>query len=380
MRKVIVNSCLVLAACVWILAPQARAVDEKPSVRLAQQWRIFPRAPFLRPADEEITARFTRQIDPLVAPFQAYGSNVAPETLGDSLIDGNARIQLFRLESLLRLYARAFPDLEKYRLAVKELEDGLGAYAFTTDSLSFAQDRFKKENQTQAADAARKVEQAKVLEGLEKKKATARVVLAKLVERNTLASDLPELRSVVRSSLAGWGPSKDLAFVNRELQRVLKNVKDGRFDFNKLEDGIHEFRRRLRWFPILIDSLDGLILVRDDAPGACPVPALEALAGSAAAKHRYANPALRFPASHPCTISRCLLWQVSKTVRDIGRIKDEAQGNAAVESALDDIDIDIASSNHATPEESARAKAIRAELFSSRALDSMMAQLSSCKA
>jgi hypothetical protein len=379
MRKVIVNSCLVLAACVWILAPQARAGDERPTGRLAQQWRIFPRAPFLRPADEEITARFTRQIDPLVAPFQAYASNVPPETL-DSLIDGNSRIQLFRLESLLRLYARAFPDLEKYRLAVKELEDGLGAYAFTTDSLSFAQDRFKKENQTQAADAARKVEQEKVLEGLEKKKATARVVLAKLVERNTLASDLPELRSVVRSSLAGWGPSKDLAFVNRELQRVLKNVKDGRFDFNKLEDGIHEFRRRLRWFPILIDSLDGLILVRDDTPGACPVPALEALAGSAAAKHRYANPALRFPASHPCTISRCLLWQVSKTVRDIGRIKDEAQGNAAVESALDDIDIDIAASNHATPEESARAKAIRAELFSSRALDSMMAQLSSCKA
>jgi hypothetical protein len=107
---------------------------------------------------------------------------------------------------------------------------------------------------------------------------------------------------------------------------------------------------------------------------------LDALAGSGAANHRYANPALRFPATRPCTISRCLLWQVSKTVRDIGRIKDEAQGNAAVESALDDIDIDIASSNHATPEESARAKAIRTELFSSRALDSMMTQLSSCKA
>jgi hypothetical protein len=183
----------------------------------------------------------------------------------------------------------------------------------------------------------------------------------------------------VRSSLTGWGPSKDLAFVNRELDRVLKNVRDGHFDFNKLEDGIHEFRRRLRWFPMMIDSLDGLILVRDDAPGACPAPALEALAGSAAAKHRYANPALRFPASRPCTISRCLLWQVSKTVRDIGRLKDEAEGNAAVESALDDVDIDVTSSNKATPEEIARANAIRTELFSSRALDRLMAQVSSCK-
>jgi hypothetical protein len=391
MRKVRLNSCLGLAACTCLLAsiagcarpglsrPGAPAGDEHTTMRLGQQWRIFPRAPFQRPADEEITARLTRQIDSLVALFQADGSNVPPETLGDSLIDGNARNQLFRLESLLRLYARAFPDLEKYRREVKELEDGLGAYSFTADSLSFAEDKFKKENQAQAPDAARKAEQKNVLEGLEKKKATARVVFAKLVERSTLGSDLPELRSVVRSSLTGWGPSKDLAFVNRELDRVLKNVRDGHFDFNKLEDGIHEFRRRLRWFPMLIDSLDGLILVRDDPPGACPVPALEALAGSAAAKNRYANPALRFPATHPCTISRCLLWQVSKTVRDIGRIKDEAEGNAAVESALDDVDIDVTSSNKATPEEIARANAIRTELFASRALDRLMAQVSSCK-
>jgi hypothetical protein len=73
-----------------------------------------------------------------------------------------------------------------------------------------------------------------------------------------------------------------------------------------------------------------------------------------------------------------LLWQVSKTIRDIGRVKDEAEGEAAIESALDE-DIDIASSNYATPAEIARAKAIRAELYSSRALDSLMTQLSTCK-
>jgi hypothetical protein len=313
----------------------------------------------------------------LVAFFPA-GSKVPPETLTDSLIDGKARQQFFRLESLLRLYGRAFPDLEKYRREVKEVEDGLGAYTFAADSLSFAKDQFKKENQTQAPDADGKAEQEKVLEGLEKKKEMARGVLLKLVERSTLGSDLPRLRSLVVSRFAGWGSSKELTYVKRELQRVLRNVRDGRFDFNRLDDGIHEFRRRLRWFPILIDSLDGLILVRDDPPGACPVPALEALAGSAAAKHRYSNPALRFPATHPCTISRCLLWQVVKTTNDMGRLKDDAQGNAAIESALDD-DIDVASSNDATREEIARAKAMRTELFSSRTLDSLMTQLSSCK-
>jgi hypothetical protein len=372
--------CLVVAACVWILAPALHAGDETRPVRFSQQqWRIFPHAPFRRAADTEITARLTRQIEPLAAFFQPDRNNVRFETLGDSLLEAKARNQFFRLESLLRLYGRAFPDLEKYRVSVKEIEDGLGAYSYAVDSLSFAEDKFKKENRSEAFDAARTAEENRVLESLRKKKDTARVVLAKLVEGSTLGSELPELQAQLGSSLAGWGSSKDLAYVDNELQRVLKDVRDGRLNFNLLEDGIHEFRRRLRWFPMMIDSLDGLILLRDDPPGACPVPALEALRGSRAANHRYSNPELSFPATHPCTISRCLLWQVVKTTDEIGRLKDVAEGNAAVEAALDIDQDDVASSNKVTPEEIERAKKIRTELFSSHALDSLMGQLSSCK-
>jgi hypothetical protein len=374
------NFCLVVAVCVWVLAPPLHAGGEKNAARFPQQqWRIFPNSPFRRAADKEITARLTRQIEPLTAFFQPDAGNGRFETVGDSLLEGKARNQFFRLESLLRLYARAFPDLEKYRRSVKEMEDGLGAYSYAVDSLSFAEDKFKKENRSEAFDTARTAEQERVLEGLRKKKETARVVLARLVEGSSLGSDLPELQTQLGSSLAGWGSSKDLEYVDGELQRVLKDVRDGRLNFNLLEDGIHEFRRRLRWFPMMIDSLDGLILLRDDPPGACPVPALEALRGSRAATHRYSNPSLSFPATHPCTISRCLLWQVVKTTDEIGRLKDVAEGNAAVEAALDIDQDDVASSNKVTPEEIQRAKAIRSELFSSHALDSLMGQLSSCK-
>jgi hypothetical protein len=378
MRRAHLKSCLVLAACAWIAASPARAGDDGP-FRLTGQWRIFPRAPFARPADEETIARLTRQIDPVVTLFPAGGSSVPPAELGDSLIDGRARDQLFRLESLLRLYGRAFPDFDEYLRKVKEVEDGLGAYSLALDSLSFAADKFKREDRTQEPDGARKAEQQKVLDVLAQKEGTARAVLAKLLERSTLGSDLPELPPLVRSRFIGWGPSKDLTYVNHELQRMLRDVRYGHFNFNLLEDGIHEFRRRLRWFPMMIDSLDGLILVRDDPPGSCPVPALEALAGSAAARHRYANPALRFPATHPCTISRCLLWQVSKAVRDLGHLTDEAEGEAALDSVLNDDEVDVASSNKATPDEIARANAIRTELYSSRALEALMAQLSACK-
>jgi hypothetical protein len=341
-----------------------------------EQWRLFPHAPFRRAADETITARLTRQIDSLLPLLPREGDVGA---VGDALIENKARNQLFRLESLLRLYVRAFPELDKYRLRVKELEDGLGAYTFAVDSLDFAEDKFEAENAARAPTAARRAEQEKVLDALRKKKDAARVVFARLFAKSTLEADLPELRSALAANFAGWSPSRDLAFVNRELQRVLKNVRYDTFNFNLFEDGIHEFRRQLRWFPVLIDALDGVITVRNDPPGACPVPALESLATSSAATHRYANPALRFPAPRSCAISRCLLWQVVKTTNDIGRLKDDVQGNASVESVLYDNDIDVASNNHATADEIARAKAIRAELFTSKALDALLTQLSSCK-
>jgi len=73
------------------------------------------------------------------------------------------------------------------------------------------------------------------------------------------------------------------------------------------------------------------------------------------------------------------MWPVVKTVDDIGRLKDEAEGNAAIGAALDVDDDHVAWSNKVSPEEIARAKSIRSELMASRALDSLMGQLSSCK-
>ncbi len=199
--------------------------------------------------------------------YRPDGSNRPIERLGDLLIDERVRIQLFRLEALLRLYVRVFPDLEKYRLSVKNVEDGLGAYTFAVDSVAFAKDKFKDENRAKPPDAARTAEQDKTLQGLEQKHAAARAAFTKLVERSTMETDLPELRSMVLSTFAGWSPSEDIGFVTGELLRVLKKVRHDRFNFNLLEDGIHEFRRQLRWFPVLIDSLDGLILVRRGPAG-----------------------------------------------------------------------------------------------------------------
>ena len=354
MRKALLALPVFVAVFAWALAPGALA------------------------GDDEVSARLTRQIDAMAALLQPGGKQLPPAALADSLIEAKARTQLFRLEGLLRLYLKARPDLDKYRLEVKALEDSLGAYSFASDSLNFAKDTFKAQNQSSGPDAARQAAQDKVLESLKNGKDAAHAEFTKAVAKSTLAADLPKLRSLVVSKFSGWTASKDLDYVKGELLGMLKDVKDGTFDFNKLEDGIHEYRRRLRWVPIDIDALDGLILVRDDSAGKCPVSTLETLSATPIAKHRMSNPALRFPSARGCTISRCLLWQVVKTVNDLGEIKDEAQGMTAIGAAIDN-DIYVATKKVATPQEFARAKALRDELTKSRALESLISQISACK-
>jgi len=358
--------CTAAAACAAVLALSAGCAGSALTRSTARY----------RPGSEETIARLHRRIDPLVPLFPA--SRAAPVGAQvDALVGENARIELFRMESLLRLYRRKFSTLAPHLRQVKEVEDTLGAYSYAVDSVNFAKEKLKSDTDGQAPNARRQADQAQIIEGLQKKERAARAATEKVLERSTLGSDLAPLRSLVGSRFNGWGFANDVPYVKRELQKMLGKVRNGGYDFHKLEDGVHEFRRQLRWFPITIDALDGAVLVRDDPPGACPVPALEALAGSAAARHRYSNPELRHPAAHPCTISRCLLWEVVRTVRDLGRLKDEAQGNIAIESALDDID--VSTSNDITPEETARAETIRRRLFSSRALETLTDQLSSCK-
>ena len=230
-------------------------------------------APHARAVDDEVAARLTRQIDAVVDLFQPGGSQIPREKLGDALIDVKARGQLFRLESLLRLYVRAHSGLREVPPQGQRVRTGLGAYTFAEDSLSFAQSTFKEENQTRTPDAARLAAQKQVLKHLETDRDVARGVFKQLAAKSTLGSDLPRLRALVASRFANWSTSSELTYVKGELERMLTNVREGRFDFNKLEgeEGIHEFRRRLRWIPIVIDSLDGLILARDEPPGVCPI-------------------------------------------------------------------------------------------------------------
>src|SRR5437016_3177783 len=96
----------ILAACVGLLAPLAASAPRQ--LTGSSRFQV---------GSDDVTARLTRRIDPLTTLFQS--PSAASDTFIDSLIAGDARAELFRMESLLRLYRHKFSNLTPHLQQVK---------------------------------------------------------------------------------------------------------------------------------------------------------------------------------------------------------------------------------------------------------------------
>jgi hypothetical protein len=52
--------------------------------------------------------------------------------------------------------------------------------------------------------------------------------------------------------------------IQNEIEKILKNYKSGKLNFDNIEDGVHEFRRSIRWISIYAQALSGLIQLKKD--------------------------------------------------------------------------------------------------------------------
>src|SRR6185503_20343817 len=61
------------------------------------------------------------------------------------------------------------------------------------------------------------------------------------------------------------------AFVRGKLAEICADLADdvskGKLDMHDLENGVHELRRKLRWIPITMIALDGLVGLDEKAGG-----------------------------------------------------------------------------------------------------------------
>jgi hypothetical protein len=225
----------------------------------------------------------------------------------------DVRKHLFALQGLLRAYDGG-KKMEKALEHVKKLEDALGGYDFALTMQKAGVERGLDPRAIHVLDEHVEAARAAAIETLQdgwlpgKKDGAKR--LEKLVDA-FVDEDLGKEKkdaAKLRGKLAG------------KIEDAADKAKD--LDMAELETGLHELRRAVRWIPISFMALDGLVVL-DEKPG--PIKAFEALKQDPIAQSPYSK--LPPPGSDKERISipQSLFLALSKTINDLGTLKDEGQ-------------------------------------------------------
>jgi len=198
--------------------------------------------------------RFKQFLEPFGELLHNAKSNDNPAPY---LFANGARDLLFRLEALSRIYKalhnkKLFDDLND---GFKELEDSLGAI----DYFDAFEKEFLKIKALPPAFTNYFVEGRNHAQGLLNK------ILKKEKWMAEKSGKLSEIESELKN--ADWlDPEEDSTaieeFLINQIDKFTTKYEKGKLHFNDIEDGVHEFRRKLRWFSIYAAALDGLIQLK----------------------------------------------------------------------------------------------------------------------
>lgn len=242
-------------------------------------------------------ARFNQGLDSLEALLK---SDKDTEKVVRNLIDSSdGRIAAFNLQALGKIYAKQGDLFASIRKDFKTIEDGIG----TADKWISLKNKDKE------------------------KKAVADFAAALKKDQWSINGQSPKMQKI-RSDLKNYAwptPAQDRQFILGQLGLDLEKIKATSYDFGKLEEGngLHEFRREVRWFTIKARVLNGLFNFK--AGNACPVEELKPLLDSPIATSKYAQLPVNPAEKNPCAVTKCLFIDMASIVESIGAIKDEVE-------------------------------------------------------
>ncbi len=233
--------------------------------------------------------------------------------LVDLVMSRDIRRQVFLLEGAAKLYTEIHgKPAERVYVVAKRLEDHLGHFSMT------------KSNHDTAIKVGADPRAIAVLKAdMDGSRATLKGILEKEWMPDAKGR-IPALRDVVEDwGEAKWGSAdKDLKAVKSELSRRLSKIESTPYDMNELEDGIHELRRDLRWFPIYAESLNGLFQL--DATSD-PIAAYKDMLTAPIATSKYVNLPCADREKEPVTISKSVYCALMQLTLDLGTLKDAGE-------------------------------------------------------
>ncbi|MBA3649808.1 MAG: hypothetical protein H0W62_14905 [Chitinophagales bacterium] len=182
----------------------------------------------------------------------------ATNTVAITFYNLGSRQTLFYLEGLARIYRRIHNPkrFKRLRNDFKEIEDQLGRVDFY--------DGWVKEFSVQ------KDFPAVLLENFKEHMNSEVKILGELMVEKKWAGTNPGVITEILSELdsADWlTPEKDsnqiAGMMNDELLEFDRDYNEGTLDFHDIENGLHKFRRDVRWFSIYAQALNGLVQLKE---------------------------------------------------------------------------------------------------------------------
>ena len=242
------------------------------------------------------------------------------------LFENDMRTPLFMLEGLARIYRKLHNEksFEKLLEKFKELEDALGAVDYFS-----AWERWGRENNLPA-----------VTKYFAKHKQEANQEFEKILhKRDWLDTKDYQIKRIekIRKRLqkADWLTSQEEpAAIKKFFNETCLSLSEkcGALDLTLLEDGIHEFRRSVRWLSIYAQCLNGLIQLQDDN--------LQSTLLHYLTQEVVESPFNKMPESEAghsvLSVRRSLFYALSYIIAETGRLKDEGQKLEAITEYLHD--------------------------------------------
>jgi hypothetical protein len=230
----------------------------------------------------------------------------------------------FALEGLYRIYEDHYPEtMTGFREKTKELEDRLGWYIDSEDHLDYAR-----------AIGLTPEKDPMVFTYLNARRDENRAQFLEFLRgagwlRSTKHPDMPQILDTMESRIAAtsWDSlAEDHDFVTKYLRKEIdRHLIHTDYDMHDLDNGLHKFRRELRWILVETQALHGDVVLDDR-----PVPAeFRAILSDPIRQSEFANITDREDQGYHIFFPRAYYLAMTKGVEDLGRAKDV--GEAAQE-------------------------------------------------
>lgn len=270
--------------------------------------------------------RFAKQLNQLLSKL-IYAKSTEDPAL--ALYQSGTRQVLFYFEALARIYRNIHncKRFERLRLTFKTLEDQLGQIDYFA---SFIKEFSTQENFPVV-----------LLDNLKKHYSRELKIFNRILERQHWITDDSSMIKKIWKELedADWeGPTNDRNAVGGiiigEVDYLLASYENGILNFNSLENGVHEFRRELRWASIYAQALDGLIqLKRIDTPN----PKLEIYISKEVIENPFnILPELKHDIE-PLYIQAPNFYALSFLIEQGGKLKDEGLRILCLEDSIREV-------------------------------------------